>query len=159
MNYWLDLFTGTTWNEFRKAGASVSGFRNDAPVCSPGQDGGRPPLLPTGVMQWVGALEVLGPTTDTSPIWSSDAFPVRFAVKPIVLLDPEFGVPMKRASKESLIFTAVESTEEDSGFLRMSPNLFKRSGDGELVLQALRDAERNPISVPIDPKKLARKPR
>jgi hypothetical protein len=27
MNYWLDLFTGTTWREFREAGASVSGFR------------------------------------------------------------------------------------------------------------------------------------
>jgi len=26
MNYWLDLFTGTTWKEFRDAGAGVSGF-------------------------------------------------------------------------------------------------------------------------------------
>lgn len=43
--------------------------------------------------------------------------------------------------------------------MRMSPNLFHRSGDGEVILQALRDAERNPISVPIDPTKLARKPR
>ena len=27
MNYWLDLFTGTTWDEFQKAGAAVTGFR------------------------------------------------------------------------------------------------------------------------------------
>jgi hypothetical protein len=27
MNYWLDLFTGTTWDEFRGAGACVTGFR------------------------------------------------------------------------------------------------------------------------------------
>jgi hypothetical protein len=27
MTYWLDLFTGTTWEEFRKAGANVTGFR------------------------------------------------------------------------------------------------------------------------------------
>lgn len=27
MNYWLDLFTGTTWDEFKKHGATVSGFR------------------------------------------------------------------------------------------------------------------------------------
>jgi len=27
MGYWLDLFTGTTWREFRDAGANVSGFR------------------------------------------------------------------------------------------------------------------------------------
>ncbi len=28
MQYWLDLFTGTTWDEFRQAGANVSGFRH-----------------------------------------------------------------------------------------------------------------------------------
>ena len=26
-SYWLDLFTPQTWNEFQKAGSSVSGFR------------------------------------------------------------------------------------------------------------------------------------
>ncbi len=26
-NYWLDLFTGTTWQEFLDAGADVPGFR------------------------------------------------------------------------------------------------------------------------------------
>jgi len=25
--HWLDLFTGTTWEEFKKHGANVSGFR------------------------------------------------------------------------------------------------------------------------------------
>ena len=28
MRYWLDLFTGTTWDEFRGSGASVAGFTN-----------------------------------------------------------------------------------------------------------------------------------
>lgn len=27
MNYWPYLFTGTTWEEFIKSGATVSGFR------------------------------------------------------------------------------------------------------------------------------------
>jgi len=27
MNYWLDLFAGTSWEEFKQAGANVSGFR------------------------------------------------------------------------------------------------------------------------------------
>ncbi len=27
MTYWLDLFTGQTWQEFRDYGATVSGFR------------------------------------------------------------------------------------------------------------------------------------
>ena len=26
MTYWLDLFTGTTWEEFKEYGASVSGL-------------------------------------------------------------------------------------------------------------------------------------
>ncbi len=26
-NYWLDLFTGTTWEEFQQAGSSITGFR------------------------------------------------------------------------------------------------------------------------------------
>jgi len=58
MNYWLDLFTGTTWDEFRKAGAKVSGFRKrmqkNARRVQPGDV-----LLCylTGVMRWVGALE------------------------------------------------------------------------------------------------------
>ena len=40
MNYWLDLFTGTTWEEFRKAGANISGFserkRKGAELVKPG---------------------------------------------------------------------------------------------------------------------------
>ena len=27
MTYWLNLFTGTTWVEFQKAGSAMSGFR------------------------------------------------------------------------------------------------------------------------------------
>jgi hypothetical protein len=44
------------------------------------------------------------------------------------------------------------------GFLRMSPNRFKRESDGELILKLLREAERKPVSRPVDPKKLARRP-
>jgi hypothetical protein len=45
-----------------------------------------------------------------------------------------------------------------NGFLRMSPNRFKRGNDGDLVLNLLRTAERQPISRPVDARKLARKP-
>jgi hypothetical protein len=27
-NYWFDLFTGVTWQEFKAAGGKVSGFRD-----------------------------------------------------------------------------------------------------------------------------------
>ena len=97
MTYWLDLFTGQTWQEFRDYGATVSGFRNrmrnavnrikpgDVLLC-----------YLTGVMRWVGALEVQGPSRDKKIIWEFDEFPERLSVKPIVLLQPEQGVPMEQ---------------------------------------------------------------
>jgi hypothetical protein len=44
------------------------------------------------------------------------------------------------------------------GFLRGSPNAFKRDSDGELILRLLREAEAHPVSRPVNAKKLARKP-
>jgi hypothetical protein len=160
MSYWLDLFTGTTWDEFRKAGANITGFRERMrPNAGRVKTGDVFLCYLTGVMRWVGALEVIGPTTDASPIWALDDFPVRFAVKPIVLLDPQFGVPMERLEGKLDFYRGSQDRGGFKGFLRMSPNLFKREGDGGLILEALHEAERNPVAIPIDPRKLARKPR
>ena len=159
MNYWLDLFTGTTWEEFRKAGANISGFRERMRKSERRVKPGDVFLCYlTGVMRWVGALEVVGPTRDASPIWESDAFPVRFAVKPLVMLDPACGVPMERFEGRLDFYCGPEQRGGFKAFLRMSPNLFKRDGDGMVILEALREAERNPVATPIDPRKLARKP-
>jgi hypothetical protein len=94
MNYWIDLFTGTTWQQFREAGATTSGFRAR-------QHGTAKRIKPgdvflcylTGVMRWVGALEVVGESDDTRAIWDAD-FPVRFTVNPLITFEPENGVPM-----------------------------------------------------------------
>ncbi len=159
MNCWLDLFTGTTWEEFRTAGANVSGFRErmrkSAQRVKPGD---MFLCYLTGVMRWVGALEVVAPTTDTSPIWESDTFPVRFSVRPLVMLDPACGIPMERFEGQLEFYRGPEHRGGFRGFLRMSPNLFRREGDGLIVLGALREAERNPVATPLDLRKLARKP-
>ena len=97
MTYWLDLFTGQTWQEFQDHGANVSGFRkrmhNAVERIKPGDI-----LLCylTGVMRWVGAIEVQGRSKDKSEIWEFDTFPERLGVKPLVLLTPEHGVPMQQ---------------------------------------------------------------
>jgi hypothetical protein len=159
MNYWLDLFTGTTWDEFRKAGARISGFRERRRQSARNIKPGDVFLCYlTGVMHWVGALEVAGATMDASPIWASDAFPARFAVKPLVMLDPEYGVPMERFEAQLDFYRGPQDRGGFKGFLRGSPNLFKREGDGSIIIEALRQAERNPIRTRIDPRKLARKP-
>jgi len=97
LDYWLDLFTGTMWEEFRKSGATITGFRERMrPYAKRVKPGDIFVCYLTGVMRWVGALEVIAPTNDGSAIWEIDTFPVRFSVKPIVMLDPEFGIPLQR---------------------------------------------------------------
>ena len=82
-NYWLDLFTGATWNEFKSAGAKVSGFResrwNTVQKIKPGDY-----LLCylTGVSRFIGILEVNdAPYRDRTPIWKDEDFPCRLKVK------------------------------------------------------------------------------
>jgi hypothetical protein len=159
MNYWLDLFTGTTWSEFKEAGAKVSGFsarrriiaqrlkKGDILVC-----------YLTGVMRWVGALEVENPSTNNDRIWKDQEFPIRFDVRPLMLLEPEHGIPMEQLLGKVSFFATAKDKGKFRGFVRGSPNLFRNTPDAELILSLLRQAEQNPVSRPVDAKKLARKP-
>jgi hypothetical protein len=159
MNYWLDLFTGTTWNEFRDSGATVSGFRHRMRnAASKVQAGDIFLCYLTGVMRWVGALEVVGPSKDKRPIWKDADFPIRFEVKALVMLDAEYGVPMGELKGKVLFYQSDKDSPGFSAFLRQSPNLFKRNADGEIILSLVRSAEKHPVSRPVDPRKLARKP-
>lgn len=74
------------------------------------------------------------------------------------MLKPECGVPMDRFEGKLDFYRGPEHRGGFKGFLRMSPNLFKREGDGSLVMEALKEAERNPVATPIDLRKLSRKP-
>lgn len=158
MNYWLDLFTGITWEQFRKAGAKVSGFRHRMrKSVSRIEPGDILLCYLTGVMRWVGALEVIGPSDDKRAIWDYD-FPVRLKVKPIILLDPENGVPMEHLEGRVLFYSGPKDRGKFKGFVRGSPNLFKKPSDGDLIIQLLRQAQMEPFPRPVDPLKLARKP-
>jgi hypothetical protein len=159
MNYWLDLFTGTTWREFREAGANVSGFRRKQLQQAKQMKKGDIFLCYlTGVMRWVGALEIMGTSTDTRPIWKEQDFPVRFDVNPLLLLEPEHGVPMDQLEGKVQFYAGPKDRGKFKGFVRGSLKQFKNTKDGELILSLIREAEQHPVSRPVDPKKLARKP-
>jgi hypothetical protein len=159
MTYWLDLFTGQTWQEFRDYGATVSGFRKRMHNAVERIKRGDVLLCYlTGVMRWVGALEVEGRSRDKKAIWEFDEFPERLTVKPLVLLPPEHGVPMEVLEGKVNFYRSRADRPGFNGFLRMSPNRFKRAVDGDLILDLLRAAEKQPIVRPVDAKKLARKP-
>lgn len=159
MDYWLDLFTGRTWKEFRDSGANVSGFRerrrNTVKSIKPGDI-----LLCylTGVMRWIGALEVVGQSNDAKKIWSLDDFPERLAVRPIVMLDPEYGIPMDTLKGKVEFFKDDSDQQYFKGFLRGSPNKFQKKEDGELIITLLKEVERNPVSRPFDSKLFDRIP-
>lgn len=159
VTYWLDLFTGTTWEEFRKAGASVTGFRSrmrsHAAKVRPGDVF---LCYLTGVKHWVGALEVIGSSEDETRIWEQAEFPVRFDVRPLVMLDPEHGVPMDDLEGRVSFYQDGSDRGKYKGFVRMSPNRFREPQDAEIVFNALLQAEKSPVAKPIDPRKLHRLP-
>lgn len=112
----------------------------------------------TGVMRWVGALEVLGPSEDKSRIWKDAEFPIRVNVKPLVMLSPMNGVPMSELEGKVDFFETQHDRGKFKGFVRGSPRVFKKKEDGELILRLLGAAKMFPTPRPIDEKKLARKP-
>ena len=159
MNYWLDLFTGTTWREFRGAGANVSGFR---PIRRKTVERIKPGDILlcylTGVMRWVGALEVIGQSNDIRRIWNYDEFPARLDVKPLILLDPEYGLQMQKLEGKVHFYEGSNDAGKFKGFLRGSPARFESQADGDLILNMLKEAKANPVSIPVDLHKLERKP-
>lgn len=159
MNYWIDLFTGTTWEEFLKDGANVTGFRhrmrNTVRNIPPGDI-----LLcyVTGVMRWIGALEVVGLSDDKRRIWKREEFPARLEVRPIVMLEPENGVLMEDLEGRVRFYRGPEDRGKFKGFVRRSPNLFENPEDGALIVDLLKEARKNPKARSVDPKKWEREP-
>jgi hypothetical protein len=159
MQYWLDLFTGTTWDEFRAAGSTCTGFRQRMRrLVAKVQRGDILLCYLTGVMRWVGALEVVGPSKDKRAIWKDEQFPERLEVQPVVLLDAKHGVPMTELEGKVCFYRGPNDRGKFVGFVRRSPNQFQDAKDGELVLELLKKAEAAPVERRVDPKKYARKP-
>ena len=154
MSYYLDLFTGGTWDEFLKSGAGVTGFRekqwsraarirpDDVFLC-----------YMKGISRWVGALRATSKRfRDETPIWKTEVFPVRFQVEPIITLKPEYGIPV-----HDLLGSLSWDPKTWTGHVRGSPARIAKA-DGDVILAALKEAEAKPRAKPFDPKKLRRVP-
>lgn len=143
-NYWLDLFTGTTWQEFLDAGGSVTGFRErrwktiqqikvgDYLIC-----------YLTGLCRFIGVLQVIkAGYKDSTPIWKDEDFPCRLKVKTLVALTPETAVPVHELSDSLSFFKNAVSSRSWTGHFRGSPAKWKAS-DGDVVIAALTEAQKN----------------
>src|SRR2546422_11198160 len=121
--YWLNLFTGTTWAEFQKAGSNISGFREHnwtrAQKIKPGDIF---LCYLVGVSRWVGLLQIESERfKDESRIFAEELFPVRFRVKPLIMLPPELGVPMAQMKGRLSFYPTTMDGGAWSGHVRSSP--------------------------------------
>jgi hypothetical protein len=158
-NYWLDLFTGTTWDEFLKAGASVSGFRESKwTTVQKMKPGDYLLCYMIGISRFIGILEVTSEAFKSEQrIWKDQLFPCRVKVKPIVTLSPETAVPVHNFRETLTCFTKPTDPRAWGAYFRGSPAKWS-TADGKLVVDALWDAKENPIIRPVDKKKLAKRP-
>jgi predicted RNA-binding protein len=158
--YWLDLFTGKTWEEFHKNGASVSGFkerrRNVAKKIRPSD---YLICYLTGLSRFIGVLEVLSESYfDKSRIWEDQLFPVRFKVKVVYALDAKTAIPIHNLKDKLSIFRDARTPRAWSGFFRGSPIQFDPK-DAEAIIDAIRDASANPVEREFDERKYWRRPK
>jgi hypothetical protein len=157
MTYWLNLFTGRTWEEFQKAGSNVSGFREHNWARAAKIKSGDVFLCYlVGVSRWVGLLEIQSARfRDESPIFAEEVFPVRFKVKPLVMLTPEHGVPMAAMKGKLSFYPATMDGSGWSGHVRNSPTRYK-DADGSVLCEVIRAASANPVVRPVDARQFRR---
>jgi len=160
MNYWLDLFTGKTWEEFKKNGATVSGFRNRrrrlAKEIHPGDY-----LLCylTGLSRFIGVLEVKSESyEDNTRIWEDADFPIRFKVELVYELNPRTAVPVLNLKDKLSLFQNLNSPHAWTGFFRGSPARFDPE-DGHIITEAIKEAIANPVERDYDKAKYHRRPK
>lgn len=158
-NYWLDLFTGATWQEFLDAGADVTGFRESRwRTVQQMRIGDYLICYLTGISRWIGVLEVVSEAfQDDTQIWKDELFPCRVRVKLLVGLTPETAVPIFELRDQLSIFKNISSPIAWTGHLRGSPTKWKVP-DGEVVVKAVQEAKHSPVSRPVEQRKLDRRP-
>ena len=159
-NYWLDLFTGATWNEFLDSGGGISGFRETRWITVQRIKPGDYLLCYlTGVSRFIGVLEVVAaPFRDATPIWKDESFPCRLQVRIVHALTPETAVPVQELAGSLSMLQGLKHPLAWTGHFRGSPTLWK-AADGEVVVSAVSEAAENPVARPFDPAKLARRPK
>ncbi len=157
--YWLNLFTYQTWQEFLAAGGEVTGFRENRWKTVQNMHPGDYLLCYlTGVSRWIGLLEVTGAAFQSDePIWKDNKFPVRVPVKVTAKLEPITAVPILTMKDKLPLFENLKSPHAWTGHFRGSPAKWP-SESGQIVASAIHAAVRDPIERPFDPAKLSKVP-
>lgn len=158
--YWLDLFTWKTWQEFLAAGASVSGFRQ-------GRRGYVEQMKPgdyllcylVGVSRFIAMLEVTSPpyNDEVTPIWSAETFPARVRTRVVVQLKPETAVPVDTLLSRFSWYPHLKNPPRGWEFHFHGSPQHITPADARLIIDAIRDADENPVERPYDQRRLGRR--
>jgi hypothetical protein len=145
-NYWLDLFTGETRMEFKKAGGTVSGHRQSRwKIVQQIKKGDHLLCHVTGISRFIGILEVVSePFRDTCPIWSDEEFPCKLEFGAIIELPFDAAVPVHDLKDGLSFFQKLKNSNSGTGAFRGSPARWS-TAEGGAVVYAFQEVEDNPI--------------
>lgn len=146
--FWFDVFTRATWDEARAIGFSVSGFsRTKLATVRRVQPGDVLICYLKGQMRLVGALRVTGTaySADEPRIWSSQVFPARLPVEPLVILSESAAVDFVSLLPRMSFYDAA-NIRRSWARLQGSPTLLSDE-DGQVLLDAIEAAD---ASLPVD---------
>ena len=159
MAYFLDLCTPETWNNFQQiTEASVTGFRERQRRMAEKEVSKGDIFLCylTRLSRWCGVLEVKSEAYyDDSPIHDDpDPFTVRFRVEPVVILMPEYAIPIY----EDEIWSNLSITKQYERGYRYWTGFFRNSlkkiedSDGNHLAELLQRQQANPKIYPLTDK-------
>lgn len=108
MNYFMQLYSPTTFEIFTKSDRTITGvkqrYRN---ICKRISVGDRFLCYVAGISRWMGILEITSIVFEDSTkniFFKNDPFNLLFYVKPIVILDYDFSIPFKEQMKSCTLF-------------------------------------------------------
>ena len=158
MTYFLNLFTAQTWSAFRQHGARISGFKHrQRRVANEEVSVGDIFLCYlVGVSRWCGALRIASSAYhDKQPIYRDpDPFVIRFRVEPIVMLEPEFSLPMRTKDIwNTLNFTQGIDQGSPSWGMHVRSSLRRLSDDdGDYLVSRLQRQQKEKQEFPFSTK-------
>lgn len=163
--YFLNLFSPETWNAFKAGNSDTTGFsmsrETRAKYLVPGD---RFICYLTKESKFVGVLEIVSSSfIEAKDIgWGEGSYPVRFRVKPLVILESGTEVPVKDLLPRLLEYQALTHKNRWSSMFRGSLKRFSDT-DGQTLEEMIRDvsggkrisrplAAQEPLTSPSAPK-------
>ena len=144
--YWLDVFSGTGWEQFLKIGANLTGFRKrKEKVAKEVRPGDYFLCYISGISRFTGVTEALTQCyIDHTPLSKSEELPVRFMVKLVHRLEPENAVPLLDMNDRLFLFVGVKELSDLASHFKGCP-MELEPADGKVILTEIEKALKDPV--------------